>query len=71
MGLQFTYVGFLELMSCRQIGFGLGPIPLTAIVEYGTIYGLDSEQLEDFIWLVLRLDTKYTEWNRKHHGQSK
>lgn len=64
LGSELFYTGFLELTSCRQIGMGLGPIPLLSILEYCLINGIDGEQREDFIWFIQRLDSKYLEWSK-------
>lgn len=64
LGSELFYAGFLELTSCRQIGMGLGPIPLLSILEYCVINEIDGEQREDFIWFIQRLDSKYLEWSK-------
>lgn len=64
LGLELYYTGFLDLTSCRQVGAGLGPIPLLAILEYCLISGIEGEQQEDFVWFIQRLDHKYLEWSR-------
>ena len=46
---------FNELSSCRQIGFSLGPIPITAIWSYADRYELS----EDFCNLMRRMDVLY------------
>jgi len=62
-GSELYYIGFLDLTSCRNIGMGLGPIPLLAILEYCLIKGIEGEQQEDFLWFIQRLDSKYLEWS--------
>jgi len=64
LGSELYYTGFLELTSCRQVGMDLGPIPLLAILEYCMINGIEGEQLDDFVWMIQRLDQKYLEWSR-------
>jgi hypothetical protein len=70
LGSELFYTGILELTSCRQMGMGIGPIPLLAILEYCLINGIDGEQREDFIWFIQRLDSKYIEWS-KSRAESK
>lgn len=39
---ECIYDGFLELTTCRQYtGFGVAPIPWTAVKEYCDTYGYD------------------------------
>lgn len=64
MGLGLYYQGFLDLTSCRQVGMGLGPISSLAVFDYCWRNDIDGEQLEDFLWLIPRLDAKYLEWSR-------
>lgn len=64
LGLGLYYTGFLDLTSCRQVGMGLGPIPLLSILEYCMINGIEGEQQEDFVWFIQRLDSKYLDWSR-------
>lgn len=63
LGSELYYTGFLELTSCRQLGMGIGPIPLLSILEYCIIRGIDGEQGEDFLWFIQRLDAKYLDWS--------
>lgn len=64
MGLGLYYQGFLDLTSCRQVGMGLGPISSLAVFDYCWRNDIAGEQLEDFLWLIPRLDAKYLEWAR-------
>ena len=63
LGSELYYIGFLDLTSCRQIGTGLGPIPLLSLLEYCMINGIEGEQQEDFVWFIQRLDQKYLQWS--------
>lgn len=58
-GLHFYFAAFLELSSCRQIGYAPGPIPWTAVQEYARTHGLDEEQCEDMHIFVQEMDTVY------------
>ena len=69
-GLQLYYAGFLDLTSCRNIGMGLGPIPLLSMLEYCLINDISGEQREDFVWFIQRLDHKYLSWSSKNNGKS-
>lgn len=66
LGLELYYTGFLDLTSCRQLGMGLGPIPMLSILEYCFFKGIEGELQEDFVWIIQRLDHKYLEWSKAH-----
>lgn len=70
-GLELYYNGFTELTSCRQVGYGLGPIPMLSILEYCMVNGIEGEQREDFVWFVQRLDQKYLEWSNDRGNKQK
>lgn len=55
-GLQFTLEAFFDLDSERHHGNGLQRIPWSAILRYGLHYELDEEELEEFIYLIKRMD---------------
>lgn len=59
--LGFYYDAFFDLMSERQIGFGEGPIPTTAILRYSKHYELNSEEEADLLFFVRELDNAYLE----------
>lgn len=65
LGLELYYEAFLELHSCRGVGFGEGPIPWTSIIDYCEAFDIDGEQREDLIYHVTRLDKVYLDWTRK------
>ncbi len=64
LGIQLFYAGFLDLTSCRQVGMGLGPIPLLSILEYCLVKEIEGDQQEDFVWFIQRLDQKYLDWSK-------
>jgi hypothetical protein len=69
---NFYIEAFRELSTCRSSGFGLGPIPFTAIVEYSKIY--DIEDFDDFLYFIRLMDSKILELERKkqdkpNHGR--
>lgn len=69
MGNELFYAGFLDLTADRNIGFGVGPIPMTAILDYCLGHGIFGEQQEDFIWFIQRLDKLYLDWSRDRGGK--
>jgi len=50
---------FWELCSCRTFGMSIGPIPWTAIIEYGERKGLDSTMILVFEVVMRELDEVY------------
>ena len=60
LGLEFYFNAFDDLSSCRGIGFGLGPIPWTAMVQYCEEYDVvDASSQEDFFHYIRELDNVY------------
>ncbi len=45
---------FRELSTCRNNGMSLGPIPVTAILDY--FKAIDGEDFENFIYIMRLLD---------------
>lgn len=59
-GLELYYIGFLELTTSRQIGFGgMGPIPWLAIEQYCQMMELDDNQREAMHHHIGLLDKAY------------
>lgn len=69
LGNQLYYQGFLDLTSTRRVNMSVGPLSILSVMEYAMAYGIEGEQLEDFIWMLSRLDSKYLEWS-KNRGKS-
>jgi hypothetical protein len=69
---DFYIQAFRELSTCRASGFGLGPIPFTAIVEYSKIYNV--EDFDDFLYFIRLMDSKILELEsnkqKKQDGQN-
>jgi len=63
--LEFFYDAFNRLSTCRQIGMAEGPIPITAILEYGRFYDCDHTLLDDLIYHVMKLDEVYFEHQKR------
>lgn len=59
VGLEWYYEAFGKLTTCRSIGMGAGPIPWTAMNDYGIRYGLDGEEQDDFEYLIGAMDDAY------------
>tara|TARA_Y100001973_G_scaffold106361_1_gene183788 strand:- start:7 stop:276 length:270 start_codon:yes stop_codon:yes gene_type:complete len=57
--LEFFFDSFWVLSTCRPIGMGVGPIPVTAIMEYGRFHNCNDELMQDLIEYVMMLDQIY------------
>lgn len=66
MGLDLYLDGFFNLMTCRPVGFGISPLPLTSILEYCCFYSIIGEQRADFVWVITELDKLFVEWARNN-----
>lgn len=64
-GLNLFYIAFLDLTSCRALGYSQGPIPWLAIHHYCEAHDMDGEQREDVFYHVARLDKAYLDWSAK------
>jgi hypothetical protein len=69
LGLDMYLEAFWDLSSCRSAGWGVGPIPWTAILDYAHAYGLDPEQTEDLVYYVRVLDKAYIEHSQRQQGK--
>jgi len=58
----FFLGAFWELSSCRSIGMSIGPIPWTAIKDYGHHHQLEPDVLNAFIQITRALDARYLKW---------
>lgn len=66
LGLELYYVAFLDLNTCRHIGFGEGPIPWAVTRQMADEeLGLEDEQREDLFYYVAKMDTAYLEYRAK------
>lgn len=56
----FFYINaFWDLSTERQVGFSIGPIPESKILEYGSRAGLNSRMLGVFKRAIRRMDSRY------------
>lgn len=69
-GFEFYYDAFKELSTTRQSGFGVGPIPFTAIISYFTIYNIDGD-FDEFASILRRMDNVYLELNAQEMNKDK
>ena len=68
--LRLFYLVFLDLTSCRTLGYAQGPIPWLAIHYYCDAHDIDGEQREEVFFHVSRLDKEYLDWSAKKTKES-
>ncbi len=56
--LTWVTEAFCSITSSRQVGFGLGPIPLSEIKTYVELFPI-PEDLETFVRLLRTMDNEY------------
>ena len=56
---------YLELTTCRSLGYGEGPIPWTAVHTYCTVNEITGDQRDDLFYHIRFLDTEYLKWRAK------
>lgn len=64
-GVELYFTAFMELTTCRAIGFGDGPIPWTATQRYCEVNEIEGEQREDLFYLVGYMDAAYLKWRKQ------
>ena len=69
-GLELFFEAFIELNTCRQTGWGPGPIPFTAIWDYCTFLGLTYEESGDLLYHVRRMDEAYLKHSARKSEKS-
>jgi hypothetical protein len=57
--MELFFTAYQELETERPIGFGVGPIPFTAILKYVEFYELPKEQADDLLYYIRELDTHF------------
>lgn len=66
MGLELYYDAFLDLNTCRSIGWGVGPIPWTSIADWANVHGLDADQRDRLFSYIPKMDQVYRDiYNKK------
>ena len=53
---------FNELSSCRQIGFGLGPIPWRDTLLYAYHAGIAPDMVSTFLLCIREMDEAFLRW---------
>jgi len=64
-GDEFYISAFMELSTCRQLGFGgEGQIPWTAMMIFADRYEL-GDMTDAFVEAMRALDLEYLQWRQK------
>lgn len=69
LGLELYYECFWDLTSDRQMGYGIGPIPTSMIINYGRALGLDETQMDSLLYYIRALDNVYLDFRAKEIKQ--
>ena len=64
-GLEWLWNAYIELSSCRPVGFGFAPIPWTAFQLYIAANKLDSDEEELLSYTISTLDAI----QQKHYSE--
>ena len=65
IGLEFYYMAFMDLCTCRQIGMGEGPISWVSMKLYTEFYDIYGVEFERFVTIITNMDTAYLEERNK------
>jgi len=72
IGLEIYFSAYVELMSCRQVGYGyVGAIPWTAVAQYAQFHSFDHDQFLDLSFFVRSLDEAYLKWSEDRLDKGK
>lgn len=58
-GLEFYLDAFMDLDSERSHGMGWMRIPWHCTWQYGLAYDLDTEQMDDLVYFISRMDAAH------------
>jgi hypothetical protein len=64
-GLELYYAAFMDLSTTRSIGFGIGPIPITAIYEYADREDFEPDTRQALFEHVRAMDTAFLRYHRE------
>lgn len=66
----FHWSAFSDLSSDRQVGFGIGPIPWTAIDRYAERRQIDdTDEYDRFLRLIRAMDRAFLDWHAEHNQE--
>jgi hypothetical protein len=58
-GLELYFQAFMELSTCRGVGFGEGPIPWTAMMQWAVHNSLSDDQTDTLVYIMHEMDGAY------------
>jgi hypothetical protein len=69
LGLELYFNAFTELNTCRNSGWGAGPIPSWCIGEYCDRLGLTPDESEDMYYHIRKLDEAFLKYNARKNKE--
>jgi hypothetical protein len=67
----FYHNAFWRLSTERSIGFAMGPIPHSKILEYAYEAGLESGTIALFEAVIRQMDSAYVEWSAEQQTRAR
>lgn len=64
-GDEFYLTAFWDLSTCRDLGWGVGPIPWRDIILYADRAGLEEDTATAFVAIIRHMDTAYLRWQEQ------
>lgn len=73
LGCELYYLAFMDLTTCRQLGFGIqGPISYLDIAAYCSYHGFSEETTNAMQFILPRVDQFYLDyWAKKSAAKEK
>lgn len=68
---QFYLTAFWRLSTERSIGFAMGPIPHSKVVEYGYEVGLSTANMGLFEAVIRAMDGAYIAWSSEQQTKAR
>ena len=59
------YSAFWDLTTCRPSGWSTQHIPWSAIVEWGQVNQLDSEEMDDLVFYIREMDGEFITYSNE------
>jgi hypothetical protein len=64
--LKFFYIAYIRLSTDRGLGWGLEPIPWSAVCKYAEFYRLSKPMAEMLFDVIILMDGKYINEKNKY-----
>lgn len=59
LGLELYLEAFMELNTCRSVSWSAGPIPWSAVQDYGMTFEFAADEMEDLHYHIRRMDAAF------------